>query len=217
MLAGGYLFAAFMTVPHALSFPRLFAPDGLIGAGPQTTAWLYMIWHAGFPLAVIGYALLRDSERVRRPVLAIGVACAVVLAVVCGATLLTTTGHDLLPAIMHGDGYTSVLPIATGTVWSLSFVALLVLWMRRPYSVLDVWLMVVMSTWLFDIALSALLNAGRFDVGLLCRPRLRSDGRDPGAAGAADRDRRGLCPAGAFLSKRNATSATGSCTSCSQN
>jgi signal transduction histidine kinase len=165
VLAGGYLFAAFITVPHALSFPRLFAVDGLIGAGPQTTAWLYVIWHAGFPLAVIGYALLRDSERVRRPVLAIGVACAVVLAVVGGATLLTTTGHDLLPAIMHGDGYTSVLPIATGTVWSLSFVALLVLWVRRPHSVLDVWIMVVMSTWLFDIALSALLNAGRFDVG----------------------------------------------------
>ena len=59
---GGYLFTALMAVPHALSFPRLFAPDGLIGAGPQTTAWLYMIWHAGFPLAVIGYALLRDRE-----------------------------------------------------------------------------------------------------------------------------------------------------------
>ena len=30
---------------------------------------------------------------------------------------------------------------------------------------LDVWLMVVMSAWLFDIALSAMLNAGRFDLG----------------------------------------------------
>ena len=50
VLAGGYLFTAFMAVPHALSFPRLFAPAGLIGAGAQTTAWLYMIWHAGFPL-----------------------------------------------------------------------------------------------------------------------------------------------------------------------
>jgi signal transduction histidine kinase len=165
VLAGGYLFAAFITVPHALSFPRLFAADGLIGAGPQTTAWLYVIWHAGFPLAVIGYTLLRDSERVRRPVLAIGVTCASVLAAVCGATLLTTTGHDLLPAIMLGDSYTSVLPIAIGTVWSLSFAALLIVWLRRPYSVLDVWIMVVMSTWLFDIALSALLNAGRFDIG----------------------------------------------------
>jgi hypothetical protein len=198
VLAGGYLFAAFITVPHALSFPRLFAVDGLIGAGPQTTAWLYVIWHAGFPLAVIGYALLRDSERVRRPVLAIGVACAVVLAVVGGATLLTTTGHDLLPAIMHGDGYTSVLPIDRhGLVADFRGAA-----------------RVVGAASLFGAR--RVDHGGHVDVAVrhrpervaqcrplrrrvLCRPRLRSDGRDPGAAGAADRDRRGLCPAGAFL------------------
>ena len=74
VLAGGYLFAALMAVPHALSFPRLFGPAGLIGAGPQTTAWLYMIWHAGFPLAVIAYAYLCNSGRVRRPGLAVAIA-----------------------------------------------------------------------------------------------------------------------------------------------
>jgi signal transduction histidine kinase len=165
VLAGGYLFAAFITVPHALSFPRLFVPEGLIGAGPQTTAWLYVIWHAGFPLAVIGYSMVRNGERVRRPNLAIAVTCAIVLATVCGAAVLTTVGHDLLPAIMREDHYTAVLPLAVGAAWSLSLVALLVLWLRRPYSVLDVWIMVVMSAWLFDIALGALLNAGRFDFG----------------------------------------------------
>ena len=30
---------------------------------------------------------------------------------------------------------------------------------------LDIWLMVVMCAWLFDIALSAILNAARFDLG----------------------------------------------------
>src|SRR3954454_6049256 len=50
-------------------------------------------------------------------------------------------------------------------VWCLSFAALALLVLRRPHSVLDVWLMVVMSAWLFDIALSALLNVARFDVG----------------------------------------------------
>ena len=165
VLAGGYLFAAFITVPHALSFPRLFVPEGLIGAGPQTTAWLYVIWHAGFPLAVIGYSMLRDGDRVRCPGLAVAVTCAIVLAAVCGAAVLTTVGHDLLPAIMHEDHYTPVLPFAVGAAWSLSLVALLVLWLRRPYSVLDVWIMVVMSAWLFDVALGALLNAGRFDLG----------------------------------------------------
>src|SRR5258708_15331 len=54
-LASGYLFTALMAVVHALTFPELFSPTGLLGAGPQTTAWLYMFWHAGFPLAVIGY------------------------------------------------------------------------------------------------------------------------------------------------------------------
>jgi len=165
VIAAGYQFSALISVPHTLSFPRLFAPEGLIGAGPQTTAWLYMIWHAGFPLAVIGYALLRDARPVRRPRMAAAAAAGVVLAIVCGSTLLATAGHSLLPAIMRGDGYTPLLPVVIGVVWSISLCALLVLWKRRPHSVLDVWLMVVMCAWLLDIALSAILNAGRFDLG----------------------------------------------------
>jgi signal transduction histidine kinase/CheY-like chemotaxis protein len=39
------------------------------------------------------------------------------------------------------------------------------LWRRRPYSVLDLWLMVVLCAWLCEVALSAMLNAGRFDLG----------------------------------------------------
>lgn len=53
VLAAGYLFTAGMAGVHTLSFPGLFAPTGLLGAGPQTTAWLYMFWHAGFPLCVV--------------------------------------------------------------------------------------------------------------------------------------------------------------------
>ncbi len=46
--ASGYLFTGLISIPHALSFPRLFGPAGLIGGGAQTAAWLCMIWHAGF-------------------------------------------------------------------------------------------------------------------------------------------------------------------------
>ena len=42
---------------------------------------------------------------------------------------------------------------------------MLILWLRRPYSVLDIWLMVVMCAWLFDIALSGVVNAAQFDLG----------------------------------------------------
>jgi Membrane-associated sensor, integral membrane domain len=62
-LASGYLFTSAAAVTHALTFPGLFAPSGLLGAGPQTTVWLYVIWHGGFPLFVLGYALMKG----RRP------------------------------------------------------------------------------------------------------------------------------------------------------
>src|SRR5262245_43408720 len=62
LLGCAYLFTATMVVAHALTFPGLFSPTGLLGAGPQSTAWLYMFWHGGFPLVVIAYALLRDDD-----------------------------------------------------------------------------------------------------------------------------------------------------------
>src|SRR6202142_587287 len=60
VLASGYLFTALIVIPHALTFPGAFAPTGLLGAGSQSTAWLYLVWHFGIPLCVIGYALLKD-------------------------------------------------------------------------------------------------------------------------------------------------------------
>src|SRR3954470_10129009 len=62
ILAAGYLFTAGLAVSHTLSFPGLFAPGGLLGASPQSTAWLYMFWHAGFPLCVIAYARRKSAS-----------------------------------------------------------------------------------------------------------------------------------------------------------
>ena len=44
---------AFLVIPHALTFPGVFAPDGLLGAGLQTTPWLNEFWFLGLPSAVI--------------------------------------------------------------------------------------------------------------------------------------------------------------------
>ena len=64
-----------------------------------------------------------------------------------------------------GGHYTPILIGVVSTVLVFSFAALVSLWFRRPHSVLDVWLMVVMCAWMFDIALSAMLNVARFDLG----------------------------------------------------
>jgi signal transduction histidine kinase/ActR/RegA family two-component response regulator len=167
LLACGYLFTALMAVAHALTFPGLFVPGGLLGAGPQSTAWLYMFWHGGFPVCVIAYAYLKDktsaSDEARGS--AVLAAIAGVVAAVCALTVLATAGQDVLPAIMQGNNYTAAMSLVVSTTWVLSLLALAVLWRRKPHAVLDLWLMVVMCAWLFDIALAAVLNGGRFDLG----------------------------------------------------
>ena len=167
LLASGYLFTALMAIVHALSFPGLFAPGGLLGAGAQSTAWLYMFWHGGFPLAVICYALLsRGADRTRLPApAAILAGVAAVLALVAALAALATAGEALLPNIMLGNAYTPAMIFVVAAVWAMSLAALAVLFLRRPHSVLDLWLMAVLCAWLADIALSAVLNAGRFDLG----------------------------------------------------
>jgi hypothetical protein len=48
-IASGYVFTAFTLIPWMLTFPGVFAPRGLIGAGLQSTTFLYIQWHVGFP------------------------------------------------------------------------------------------------------------------------------------------------------------------------
>ena len=171
VLAAGYLFTAGMAGVHTLSFPGLFAPAGLLGAGPQTTAWLYMFWHAGFPLCVVAYALCKPEGLATgraaggHPAAAILACVAAALAAVGGLALLATRGQATLPAIMAGNHYTPAMIGVVSSVWALSLLALWALWRRRPHSVLDLWLLVVLCVWLFDVALSAVLNQGRFDLG----------------------------------------------------
>jgi PAS domain S-box-containing protein len=166
VVACGYLFTGSIAIAHLLSFPGLFSPTGLLGAGPQTTAWLYMFWHAGFPACVIAYAFLKRAEKPAESAGAgIGVGLAAALAAVAAFTALATAGHQALPPIMNGNGYTATLIFVVASVWGCSLIALLSLLWRRPHTMLDLWLMVVMCAWLFDIALAAVLNAGRFDVG----------------------------------------------------
>jgi PAS domain S-box-containing protein len=170
VLACGYLFTALIAIAHLLTFPGAFAATGLLGAGPQTTAWLYMFWHGGFPLAVIACLLIRNGQHAaapgrRAPRTEIALGIAAVVAAVVVLTIFATAGQSVLPDIMAGNRHTPLMIFVVSTVWGLSGIAAVALWMRRPHTVLDVWLMVVMCAFVFDIGLSAVLNSGRFDLG----------------------------------------------------
>ena len=172
VLACAYLFSAAMAVAHLLSFPGLFAQEGLLGAGPQTTAWLYFLWHGGFPLLAIGYAVLRTREEAadagdRPPARRTGATLAIgtTLAAAVLLTLATTAGHDALPVVMRGDSDATAKVAVAAVCWALSLAALAVMWRRRPRSLVDLWLMVTLGVWIFEVALAAVLNGGRYDLG----------------------------------------------------
>jgi signal transduction histidine kinase len=170
-IRSGYLFNALIIVPHALTFPGVFAPTGLLAAGDQTTAWLYVFWHGGFPLFVIAYAAFQNQESSRNVVRTMPAAAALwsiifVAALVASLSLLATLGMNLLPPLIRGGDFS--LLVSTGVspaIWGLGLVALFALWRCRKPTVLDVWLMVVMWAWLLDVALSAVISSSRYDLG----------------------------------------------------
>jgi signal transduction histidine kinase len=169
-IASGYLFTALIVIPWMLTFPGVFTPNGLLGAGLQSTSWLYTLWHAGFAMFVIAYALLRDTDpakRLWRRSAAAGIISSVALttAIVCAATFITTAGDALLPRInLDPVHFSTVWLYIAGCLALLSVVAVIVLWIRRR-SVLDLWLMVVMSAYVIEICLIAFPIPARFSFG----------------------------------------------------
>ena len=177
VLACAYLFTALMTIVHALSYPGVFSATGLLGAGPQTTSALYMFWHAGFPLFVLAYSALKRHERpgaasaapwaspvAPRDAFALALPAATV-ALAALLALWATVGQAWLPTLIEPTRFGIALTISAATIWALSLVAVAALWRHRPHSVLDLWLSVSLVAWSFDVALSSLLNAARFDFG----------------------------------------------------
>jgi signal transduction histidine kinase len=163
-LASGYLYAALMAVPHALTFPGTFAPMGLLGAGLSSTAWLSVFWRAGLPLAIGVYAVLkrRDAIYLRRT--SIGIAASVCAAFVAtiAASTLAIHGVDLLPPLVAGPRnwhYPEAVHVVTISI-GLCLAAIAVLMMGEK-SRLDVWLLLSLSPWLVHLLL-IVSTPGRF-------------------------------------------------------
>jgi PAS domain S-box-containing protein len=171
MLAASYLFCMIMAIAHALSFPDAFAPGGLLTGGRQTTVWLYTFWHGGFPLGVLMYAFLSRSGRsyelspAQARLAAFGT-LALTVVVSFALILLTTSGMHLLPP-MIGENSRSLLTQSGVSPALILFcvAAIVALYRKRITTELDLWLMVVMAVWICDIALSAVFNTSRYDLG----------------------------------------------------
>src|ERR1700722_1515432 len=169
VLAVGFLYTAFIVIPHALTFPGAFAPTGLLGAGLQTTAWIYYFWHAGAPVAVIAYVLLKDEDKSAglnwSSAAIIGGSVALMASTVFVLSWVAIDADAWLPRIMDGavKANRDVLLLIGVLTAALNAVALVLLWVRRR-SVLDLWLTVMCCAWLAETVVTASVT-GRFTFG----------------------------------------------------
>ena len=168
VIASGYLFSALIVVAHALTFPGAFTPTGVLGSGLQSAVWLYWSWHAGLPLAIMGYALLKDTDRVagvRTARRAISLSVAGVAALVVVLFWFVTQHEDLLPITFVDVRPLSLFRRTIGgmLVLALGGAALALLW-RRQRSLLDRWLIVALCALLLEVLLASVLSAGRYNL-----------------------------------------------------
>jgi signal transduction histidine kinase len=168
ILACGYLFSSIIVVAHALTFPGGFSPSENYG-GIQTPLRLYILWHLGSSVAMLGYKLLDDRKRTTLPKpLRMSLICqsiAVVFVSAFGLVWLCTAGAIFLPSLQVDPNHFS--PVLFWVVPSVIFICttpLAALWIRRR-SLLDEWLMVVVLASLIELALTALLGNAPFSVG----------------------------------------------------
>jgi len=170
VLATGFVAAALLLIPHALTFPGAFAPDGLLGAGVNSTAWISGFRRAALPIAIILYVFLKSADSTAQPGTELstfridaGVFAAVILA---GAfTLLATRGHDLLPPYFQNrtDQIASYAAVYQSGLFLLFLIATAMLYRARQ-SVLDMWLLVALAGWLTEMILILNLHS-RFTAG----------------------------------------------------
>ena len=164
ILVLGYLFTALIAGAHLLTFPGLFAAQGVLGGNVQTTPWLLLAWHVLFPLFVLGYT---HTSRTTAPLPPHFMRVGALLIVLCVAllVLVSTSGAAWLPPLIEGMRTLPLYHWISGGVLLLSLWVLWAIVRKAPRTVLDVWLAVAMAAWVFEVGLSCVLNAGMYDLG----------------------------------------------------
>jgi signal transduction histidine kinase len=171
VISNGYVWTALVVIPWLLSFPGVFAPGGLFGASSsEITVRLYILWHAGFPLFVIAYALLKGAEPSKPPrrfsagaaiLSSIGMTAAVIAAATC---LLVARPPRLLNFMIDPVNFSASWDYTAAVIALLSAVAIITLWVQRK-SLLDLWLMVVMLVFMTEVLISSFPVSARYSLG----------------------------------------------------
>jgi len=159
ILALGYLTTALLASAHMLA--GLFIDYGPAGRHLQAMPWLYLAWHALFPLFVFAY-----TRRDARPPLLFMRGGALLAALGVAVLVLAVVAFiDNLPPLLNGMRTLPAFHWIGGAVLALTLLALWTVARKRARSLLDLWLTVALAAWFGEVALSSVLNGARDDLG----------------------------------------------------
>ena len=168
-LASGYMFSGSFAFLQTLTFPGGYAPAGLIGDGPNSPAWIYVLWHTTFPAAILVYALSKDATGAARPgraaMTAIAITIACVFAVIAGLTWIVTTKTEYLPSFYTDIRFQTPLGNQVNVALLLWGATVLAVLLFRRRTILDLWLMVTLLAYMPNFLVAIIGSSVRFTVG----------------------------------------------------
>jgi len=172
LLAAAFVFSGTIAALQVLTFPGAFTPAGLFDVNGQTSVWMWVLWHLGFPALIVAYAFVDGRWKrslqlgsgprpgwTRAAIPAAGLLAAVALpaAVFLSAHLTLVAHGDFLPGFRFG-----VFPL----VIALNVIALTIGVIRFwNGTVIQVWMLVALFTISCDVTLNLLGAHSRFAVG----------------------------------------------------
>lgn len=170
-LATAYLFSSLIVLPYTLTFPGIFSATGLFQAGTQTTNWLWIFWHTGFPLGILFSILLHKkqggsqiaSHQLSNQFLLVLILLPLVIVLL---SIVAITSDSFLPILIVNGDYTRLITsgvgpailVIAGCVWIAS------LFQARHGTLLHIWLSVAALAWLVDVFLN-LFAGSRYSLG----------------------------------------------------
>ncbi len=171
LLAAAFVFSGLVAALQVLTFPTAFTPTGLFDVNGQTSVWMWVFWHLGFPAWIVAYAVVdarwKRSDRLGLgtrprwtraaiPIAALVALLALPLSVFCANVTLVSHGN-FSPGFRVG-----VFPL----VIAVNVIALAI-GVRRFWkgTIVQVWMLVALFTITCDVALNLLGGHARFTLG----------------------------------------------------
>jgi two-component system sensor histidine kinase/response regulator len=168
ILSVAYALLGLMHAVYLLTFPGAFAPNGLLGAGPQTAAWLGAAARIGFALVVMAYVYVESRPRSQRWKTGMTARiCTAAGAYLVACVLLGTLGQASLPSFIASNERIGIAgDCALGVVFLACTGAALALAVYcGPSRRVHLWLTVVMLAMAVEVLAAGFLGGARFTLG----------------------------------------------------